>query len=289
MRAADRFIPNPELYYSGAQKGAEMKVDLNLRNVEGEIRNAQFNRAPYDGVPSISAVIPAMNEAKNLPHVLPYIPTWIDEVILVDGDSTDDTVAVARQLMPGIVVVGQDRPGKGAALMSGFRAAKGEIIVMLDADGSTDPREIPAFVGALLAGADFVKGSRFLQGGGTHDMEWYRRLGNWGLMKLVSLRFGGNFSDLCYGYAAFWRDVLDRMSLDQDVGFEIETSMNVQALLSNLKITEVASTEKRRIHGKSNLRTIPDGWRVLSTIMRLSGRTPADVSGSASTAKTQRN
>lgn len=251
-----------------------MKLILNAVNRHDGMTevNSDIARAYSGGIPTISVVIPAMNEAKNLPHVLPHIPTWVDEIILVDGNSIDDTVAVARELMPDIVVVGQDKPGKGAALMSGFRIAKGEIIVMLDADGSTDPREIPAFIGALLAGADFVKGSRFLQGGGTLDMEWYRRLGNWGFVKLVSLRFGGNFSDLCYGYAAFWRDVLNRMSLDEDIGFEIETSMNVQALLSNLKITEVASTEKSRIHGKSNLRTIHDGWRVLRTIMRLSSQ-----------------
>lgn len=240
------------------------------RSGDGPVKGARFGRMLDGRTPTVSVVIPAMNEAENLPHVLPYIPSWVDEIVLVDGNSVDDTVAVARELVPDIVVVGQDRPGKGAALTAGFRAARGEIIVMLDADGSTDPREIPAFVGALLSGADFVKGSRFLQGGGTFDMEWYRRLGNWGFVKLVSLRFGGHFTDLCYGYAAFWRDVLDSMSLEDDVGFEIETSMNVQALLSNLKITEVASTEQSRIHGKSNLRTIPDGWRVLTKIVQLS-------------------
>jgi glycosyltransferase involved in cell wall biosynthesis len=223
----------------------------------------------HTGNPSVSVVIPAKNEALNLPFVLTRIPGWISEVVLVDGNSTDDTIAVARKLLPGIVIVGQDRPGKGAALRAGFKASRGDIIVMLDADGSTDPEEIPAFVGALLAGADFVKGSRFLQGGGTDDMEWYRRLGNWGFVTIVKIRFGCKFTDLCYGYNAFWRDVLPRLSLDDDDGFEIETSMNVQAVLARLKVHEVASKESRRIFGKSNLRTIPDGWRVLSTIVRM--------------------
>jgi len=224
------------------------------------------------GTPSVSVVIPAKNEAPNLPYVLTKIPAWVGETILVDGNSTDGTVEVARAIMPDIKVVRQERPGKGAALRAGFAAATGDIIVMLDADGSTDPSEIPGFVGALLAGADFVKGSRFLQGGSTQDMEWYRRLGNWGFVKLVQLRFGGRFTDLCYGYNAFWRDVLDRLSLEQDDGFEIETSMNVQALRAKLVVKEIASNEHRRIHGISNLRTFPDGWRVLSTIFTVDSR-----------------
>jgi glycosyltransferase involved in cell wall biosynthesis len=227
----------------------------------------------------VSLVIPAKNEAANLTHVLPRIPDWIHEVILVDGNSTDDTVAVARSLRPDIKVVGQDRKGKGAALRSGFAACEGDIIVMIDADGSMDPNEIPAYVGALMAGADFVKGSRFMQGGRTHDMEWYRRFGNWCFVKLVTLRFGGRFSDLCYGYIGFWRSALARMSLERDDGFEIETSMNVQALTSGLVVHEVPSIEAARIYGVSNLRTIPDGWRVLKTILRLAvTRTDAFVS-----------
>ncbi|MBI2717823.1 MAG: glycosyltransferase family 2 protein [Rhizobiales bacterium] len=217
----------------------------------------------------ISVIVPAKNEAKNLPHVLPRIPKWVDEIILVDGNSTDDTVAVAMELNPNIVVVQQKGRGKGAALRSGFAAAKGDIIVTLDADGSADPGEIASFIGALFAGADFVKGSRFLQGGETADMEWYRRLGNWGLLQLVKLRFGGRFTDLCYGYNAFWRNVLPYIDLENVDGFEVETSMNVQALRAKLQVFEVASKEFRRIHGTSNLRTVPDGWRVLKTIVKL--------------------
>jgi glycosyltransferase involved in cell wall biosynthesis len=220
-------------------------------------------------IPRISVVVPAMNEAKNLPQVLPKIPGWVDEVILVDGNSVDDTIAVARALLPDIVVKQQEGRGKGAALRTGFSIARGDIIVTLDADGSADPAEIPAFVGALMAGADFVKGSRFMQGGETLDMEWYRRLGNWGLLTLVRIAFGGRFTDLCYGYNAFWRDTLPLMDLETVDGFEIETAMNVQALKADLKVHEIASRELKRIHGASNLRTIPDGFRVLSTIVKL--------------------
>lgn len=218
---------------------------------------------------SVSLVIPAKNEANNIPYVLSRIPNWVDEVILVDGASTDDTVKVARSQRPDIVVVEQVRKGKGAALQSGFAACKGDLIVMIDADGSMDPIEISAYVGALHAGADFVKGSRFMQGGGTDDMEWYRRFGNWCFVKLVTLRFGGRFSDLCYGYIGFKRSALAKLSLDNVDGFEIETSMNVQALTAGLNVHEVPSLEAPRIHGVSNLRTIPDGWRVLKTILRL--------------------
>jgi hypothetical protein len=227
--------------------------------------------------PTISIVVPVKNEAANLREVLPRLPK-VHEVILVDGNSVDGSVEAAREVLPEIRVVRQTRKGKGNALAAGFLAASGDIIVMFDADGSADPAEIPAFVKALVEGADFAKGSRFAVGGGSEDITGLRSLGNHGLNLVANLAFGTRFSDLCYGYNAFWRDlvsVLDLPGLDLPApasgmlwgdGFEIETVINCRMAAAEVKITEVGSVELSRIHGESNLRTFSDGFRVLRTI-----------------------
>lgn len=220
--------------------------------------------------PPVSVVIPAMNEAKNLPHVFSTLPDWIHEVVLVDGNSTDDTVRVARELRPDVVVVEQAGKGKGDALISGFAACTGEIIVMVDADGSADGEEIVSYVSALVGGADFAKGSRFANGGGTDDMTPVRKLGNRALCTVVNRKFGARYTDLCYGYNAFWKHCLDRITLDC-TGFEIETLMNIRVVKAGLRVQEVPSHEYNRIHGVSNLSAVRDGLRVLRVILKEKG------------------
>lgn len=222
---------------------------------------------PFSGnTPTVSVIIPTFNEAANLPYVLPRIPDWVDEIVIVDGRSIDNTIEVAKNICPRVKIIIEKRPGKGAALRAGFSVATGDILVMLDADGSTNPYEIPAFVGALISGADYAKGTRFAQGGGTWDMPLIRRLANLGFVLLVKTFFGGNFTDLCYGYNAFWARCLPQLNLDTD-GFEIETTMNVHALRSKLNIMEIPSFEAPRLYGSPKLRAIPDGWRVIRTIL----------------------
>ena len=215
----------------------------------------------------VSVVIPTLNEAENLPHVLPRLPAGLHEVILVDGHSTDRTIEVARRLRPDVRVVTQSGRGKGNALAAGFAVATGDIFVMLDADGSTDAAEIPRFVAALCNGADFVKGSRFAQGGASSDITFTRRVGNWALNTLVNTLYGTSYTDLCYGYNAFWARCLPYMRVDCD-GFEVETLINVRIAKGGLVIHEVPSYERDRIHGRSNLHAVRDGVRVLRTIAR---------------------
>jgi glycosyltransferase involved in cell wall biosynthesis len=249
--------------------------------------NGSLSRSASASTPRVSVIIPALNEARNLPYVFERLPEGLFEVVLVDGDSTDGTVEVARALRPDIRVVRQNRRGKGNALACGFAASRGDIIVMIDADGSTDPREIPAFVAALLAGADYAKGSRFIAGGGSTDITRVRRAGNFGLNLLTNALNGTRFSDLCYGYNAFWRHCLPALALDAALdtgdranalqwgdGFEIETIINVRVARAGLRMTEVPSFERPRLHGESNLNAVRDGLRVLRTIARERLRRP---------------
>ena len=230
--------------------------------------------------PRVTVVIPALNEARNLPHVLAKLPDGLHEVIVVDGNSVDDTVATARRLRPDARIIAQNRCGKGNALACGFAAATGDIIAMVDADGSADPGEIPTFVKALLDGADFAKGTRFADGGGSCDITRLRRLGNRILRCMVNVLCRTKYSDLCYGYNVFWRRHVPVFGLDVEAdvpvgggtrlwgdGFEVETLINIRIAQAGLKVTEVASYEHSRIHGVSNLNAARDGWRVLRTIL----------------------
>jgi hypothetical protein len=216
--------------------------------------------------PTISVIIPTLNEEGSLAWVLEHLPVWVDEVVLVDGLSTDATEALARRLRPDAMIVHQRRRGKGAALRAGFAAARGDIIVMIDADGSTDPREMDRFVEALEDGADFVKGSRHMKGGGSADFTWVRSLGNKTFVVLSNLLYGSRFTDLCYGYCAFWREHVPALALTAD-GFEIETQLVLGAIKAGLEIREVPSFELERRAGVSNLNAVRDGLRVLRTML----------------------
>jgi glycosyltransferase involved in cell wall biosynthesis len=215
---------------------------------------------------TVSVVIPALNEADSLPHVLPRIPADVYEVILVDGNSTDDTVAVARQLRPDIRIIRQRGRGKGAALREGFEAANGAIVVHLDADGSTAPEEVHAFVNTLLDGADYAKGSRFAAGGESDDITALHWFGNWVFVTLTNILFGSHFSDITYGYNAMWRENHRLLAPEID-GWANEIIGNIRAFRRGLNIVEVGSHEAPRVAGEAKLQTFSAGWMILKAIV----------------------
>jgi len=219
----------------------------------------------------VSLVIPTLNEEKNLPLVLKEIKRFFKqrkdlsyEIIVVDGYSKDKTVKVAKRFGCKILY---DNLGKGSALIKGMEASKGDIVVTIDADVSHNPVELGLLIEGIRAGYDIVMGSRFIQGGGTEDMPWYRKLGNKFFVFLVNLIWKYNYSDLCYGYRAFKKNVWKKLNL-KSKGFGIETEISIKAAKKKLKVLEVPSYEKKRKFGEGKLKTFRDGFLILKTILK---------------------
>jgi glycosyltransferase involved in cell wall biosynthesis len=234
-----------------------------VRNVGEPVVDAALRTVEMTS--TVSVVIPTLNEAENLPHVLPLLGGY--EVIVVDGGSTDGTLDVVRAYAPDALILRQNRRGKGNALMCGIDAAAGDIVVTLDADGSARVDEIPRFVQALEAGADFAKGSRHLAGGGSADLTPLRSLGNRFLGLVVNVLFGTRYTDLCYGFNAFWTRHAPVLAITCD-GFEVETLLHLRAHVAKLAVVEVPSYEDLRLNGTSKLRPFRDGMRILKTILQ---------------------
>ena len=217
----------------------------------------------------VTVVVPTLNEEGNIGDAIGQLRyTGFSDILVVDGYSSDRTVELAKRL--GAFVVFQKGRGKGDALRHAFGLeGVGDRVVMMDADGSMDPKEIYSFLEPLAGGADVVKGSRFMRGGYSEDISLVRRLGNGFFVFLVNRLFGTGYTDLCYGYAVFKKDALRLLSPGlKSTGFEIETELFIKAKKLGLKVVEVPSVERARKNGNSNLRALRDGLRILTTIFQ---------------------
>jgi len=222
------------------------------------------------GNSDVTVVMPALNEEKSIAGVIWELNhLGYNNILIVDGNSKDRTAEIAKEF--GASIIFQNGSGKGSALRQAFNhhGLDGEVIVMIDADGSMNPKELPALIKALDSGADLAKASRFLQYGYSEDMNLIRRIGNRFFLSLVNLFWSANYTDLCYGFGVFRKDAIEKLyPLLKSTNFEIETEIFIKAKKMGLTVVEVPSIEFRRKHGKSNLNAILDGFRILRTIFR---------------------
>ncbi len=223
-------------------------------------------QVPKGKKPHVSVIIPTLNEEGNIARVIRRIDKVLDgasyEIIVVDGYSKDSTARIASGLGARIIY---DDKGKGSALIKGFAAARGSILVSIDADLSNEPKEMRLLIDSIEIGYDICMGSRFITGGGTQDMPLIRRIGNRFFVILVNLFFNAHYSDLCYGYRSFRKDKIKSLALKES-RFAIETEISIMAAKKHLKVIEIPSMEKKRDLGQGKLRTFSDGLGILKVI-----------------------
>jgi len=259
-------VLRPSLVYGPGDQGLFARIVEFVR--DGPLlARARGASVPYgSGGWRVTVLICARNEVQNLPHVLPLIPDFVDEVLLVDGHSTDGTVEVARQIRPGIRILQQPGTGKGQALRYGVEHATSDIIVTLDADGETDPLELPRFLDALFAGADWIKGSRFRDG--YHRKPLKRIFGNWVIVNTCNLLFGTRFTDVCCGYNAFWRRVPRELDLWAADGWNYEPLLVARLLRAGRDVRELGYRYRGRLSGDSKLPDWRQGLRAVWVLVR---------------------
>jgi exopolysaccharide biosynthesis polyprenyl glycosylphosphotransferase len=265
-----------------------MKPDLSTRTrttVEGRAaprgeradptsRSSRFerpaDRAAPAAKPAISVVVPVLHAAVDPTRVLEGLPEDLHEILLVDAAPTTAVADRALALRPDLTVVRANLLESAEALAGGLHSARGDIVVVLAADGSADPGQIPAFVQALQEGADYVKGSRFLPGAAGAHLGAQGRAANRILSGLVNALYGTSYTDVSNGSVAFWSYCLPRLDLDGGAT-DVQTLLNLRAARAGLRVTEVACPRAEAADSSA-----PDSARIVGTLVRERFRRPGD-------------
>ncbi|MBI3007943.1 MAG: glycosyltransferase [Candidatus Omnitrophica bacterium] len=226
----------------------------------------------------VSVIVPSLNEAGAIEEILRGISREnVDEILVIDGNSTDGTIEIVKGM--GYRLLMQSRKGLGNAIQEGIKNTNGEIIIIVDADGSHETRDIPKLVEKIKEGYDLVVGSRYISGPGLRGLFWcnrqsssyddtfIRELGNRIFTYLCRKIYHLEVHDILMGFKAFRREIFKKINLAES-GQQFDAEIIIKAQKAGFKIGEVPTTEHKRTYGKSKLSVPYHGFKVLWVVIR---------------------
>jgi len=213
----------------------------------------------------VTLMMPTLNEAEALKAVIPRIRReWVDQVLVVDGGSTDGTLELARGA--GYDVMRQKTRGIAAAYADALPQATGEVIITFTPDGNSLPERIPALVEKMREGYDMVIVSRYREGAKSEDDDPLTAFGNWMFTRLINFFFGGRYTDTLVGFRAWKRDVYDK-SIRWIGRDDFEPRSAIRCAKLKLKTGEIPGDEPKRIGGVRKMRPFVNGWKIVKIII----------------------
>jgi len=211
--------------------------------------------------------IPTLNEIDGCKIIMPQIKReWVDEIIVIDCNSTDGTPEWLRE--NGYRVVQQKSKGLAMAYWECFDLMAGDVIIVFTPDGNSLPEMIPALIQKIKEGYDMVIASRYLGGAKSYDDDVITGFGNWMFTKMTNILFGSHYTDVLVCYRAFKLDLVKQLNLTKSVHPLLEQELVIRCIKHNLKVTEIGGDEPKRLGGVRKMKIIYNGTAVLIGILR---------------------
>jgi glycosyltransferase involved in cell wall biosynthesis len=211
-------------------------------------------------------LLPTLNEIEALRVVIPQIEReWVDEIIVIDGGSTDGTVEFLEGL--GIRVHAQAGRGFGQGMLQGMQIARGEIVIEFMPDGNSIPADIPRMIDKMREGYDLVIGSRYFGGAKSDDDDFMTAWGNWMFTLMVNVLFNARYTDVLTGFRAYRRSAAMELDLDAP-GLSWPCQSSIRFARAHLRVSEIPAHEPPRIGGVRKMRPFKTGWEILTLILR---------------------
>lgn len=215
--------------------------------------------------PKITLFVPTLNEIDGMKAIMPQVKkSWVDEILVLDGGSTDGTVEYAKS--KGYRVVMQKSKGITNASREGIKAATGDYIIAFSPDGNSLPEIIPQLVKKINEGYDMIIGSRYLKDSKSDDDDVVTAFGNWMFTKMINICFGGKYTDTLVMLRAYRKDIVKQLHINvQRAG--LEPILSIRCAKEKLKVTEIPASEPKRIGGKRKMHPLLNGFDILRLIV----------------------